>query len=173
MFVDSLVLAVWQLGRLVRLEARGSATSWLLEGYTSAIFFLSMADTKESVDTFKKCYVKHAQHPTFSTGAIQVGKEDDKVVKFFAVSAQKDTTRLISRKSLKSFAAVDSKIITFPFPADFENVSNFAFDVNSGKLALARSIFPKDGKPDVFIEIWQDGVLVKSIKATGKHGPVY
>ena len=132
-----------------------------------------MADTKESVDTFKKCYVKHAQHPTFSTGAIQVGKEDDKVVKFFAVSAQKDTTRLISRKSLKSFASVDSKIITFPFPADFENVSNFAFDINSGKLALARSISPKDGKPDVFIEIWQDGVLVKSIKATGKHGPVY
>jgi acylaminoacyl-peptidase len=104
-------------------------------------------------------------------------ESSDTLCKFLVSFSQRDLTRMVSRKFIKCFAAFSGGPATsFPLPLDMEGVTNYTFNESGRKVALARSVVPKDGnkdKTEVFVEVWEDGMLRRTIRAAGKHGPIY
>eukprot|EP00047_Mylnosiga_fluctuans_P014341 m.37631 g.37631 ORF g.37631 m.37631 type:complete len:693 (+) comp5455_c0_seq1:1276-3354(+) len=131
-----------------------------------------MAGSSLTLEAIKASYERVARLPTISAGGI-FAADAFGFSRVYAVTAQKDTVRMGVKKGLRQFLWTGTQALSFPLPADLEGVTNMAFTANGTKLALARAT-TKDGRPaDTFIEIWESGSFVKSIKATGKHGTVY
>lgn len=126
------------------------------------------------VPAITAAFKKAAAFPSVS-GAVFLESKDS-LSKFLVSYSQRDLQRMLSRKYMRTFAFIDNQPLSFPMSLDMEGVTNYAFNQSGHKVALARSVPSKEGgkdKPDVFIEIWEDGFLSKVFKTAGKCGPVY